>query len=111
MIELGIDEYTVVLQLSKLKINMLGIYDWYDIAQKIINQFATVADLYNVFGEKITVPFEFFHMEILARYDEILKTNYGDYMTFPPVEERGRWHDTVFEPDMPYEIYCSQHNV
>lgn len=64
-----------------------------------------------VLKDKITIPFEFFNIEIPARYDEILKTNYGDYMVFPPVEERGRWHDIIFDPDMPFEKYCAEHNI
>lgn len=36
-------------------------------------------------------------------YNRILKTTYGDYMKFPPVEERGNWHgNIVFDPNVPY---------
>ena len=61
------------------------------------------------FDGKIKVPFEFFSIEIPEKYDEILKTMYGDYMVFPPVEARGKWHNTVFDPDTPFEVYCLEH--
>ncbi|MGB4205608.1 MAG: LicD family protein [Bacteroidales bacterium] len=41
-----------------------------------------------------------------AGYDNILTVDYGDYMTFPPVEDRGKWHDgTIFNADKPYSEY------
>lgn len=43
-------------------------------------------------------------------WDGILRTMHGNYMEFPPVEERGNWHGTsVFEPDIPYDKYISAH--
>ncbi len=39
-------------------------------------------------------------------YDRVLKVIYGDYMSLPPVEERGKWHSTsVFDTDKPYTTY------
>ncbi len=41
---------------------------------------------------------------IPKNYDNILRTTYGNYMEFPPEEERGKWHGrTVIEPDVPYK--------
>ena len=38
--------------------------------------------------------------------DRVLRTIYGDYMTLPPLEERGKWHSTsLFDPDNPYTNY------
>lgn len=54
------------------------------------------------FDESIEVPFEHITAAIPAGYDEILKTLYGNYMEFPPLEKRGNWHDFTFEPDIPY---------
>lgn len=40
------------------------------------------------------------------KYDSVLKTIYGDYMTLPPVEDRGKWHSgSLFDPDKPYTEY------
>lgn len=40
-------------------------------------------------------------------YDAILTRIYGDYMTYPPPEERGGWHEgkILFEPDKSYLEY------
>lgn len=39
-------------------------------------------------------------------FDNILTTQYGNYMEFPPVEERGTWHDgVIFDADVPYLEY------
>ncbi len=59
----------------------------------------------SVFEEAIEVPFEFFTVKIPKGYEAFLKTVYGDYMEFPPVEERGNWHDMVFEPNVPYKEF------
>lgn len=43
---------------------------------------------------------------VMAGYDEYLKTAYGDYMSFPPIEQRGKWHDgIIFNADKPYSEY------
>lgn len=45
-------------------------------------------------------------------FDSVLKRPYGDYMQFPPVEERGKWHEGIihFEPEIPYKEYLSRKN-
>lgn len=55
----------------------------------------------------ILVPFENIMIPVPQNYDQILSTIYGDYMKFPPVSERGKWHEgqIVFEPDIPYTEY------
>lgn len=40
------------------------------------------------FDTEIRVPFEDFEISIPAKYEEYLKTVYGDYMTPPPVEKQ-----------------------
>lgn len=58
------------------------------------------------------VDFYGLQVPIPVGYDHILRTTYGDYMQFPPVEKRGTWHDSaIFDPDVPYleklkEIYA-----
>lgn len=47
--------------------------------------------------------FEGISMPIPTGYKDRLKTQYGDYMTLPPIEKRGTWHShVIWEPDMPY---------
>lgn len=60
--------------------------------------------------ELILVPFENIMIPIPKNYDEVLSVIYGDYMKFPPVSERGKWHEgqIVFEPDIPYIDYFHQ---
>ena len=60
--------------------------------------------------EIIWVPFEHIKVPIPQNYDKILTNFYGNYMEFPPVEERGRWHENmvIFEPDIPYKEYMDK---
>ena len=58
------------------------------------------------FKEQIFVDVEGFKLPIPNGYDRLLTIMYGDYMQFPPVEERGAWHaGTTFNPDIPYKEY------
>ncbi len=60
---------------------------WYD--QTVMHRFETIM---------IPVP---------AEMDERLRTQYGDYLSLPPIEERGQWHSNVlWDPDKPYTEYC-----
>ena len=36
---------------------------------------------------------------------------YGDYMKFPPLEQRGAWHTGIleFDPETPYQEYILKH--
>lgn len=61
-----------------------------------------------------TVPMQFEGLTVLAPsgYDHLLKLWYGDYMQFPPVEERGEWHaGTVFDADTPYREYLKNEGI
>ena len=50
--------------------------------------------------------FEGIDVMIPSGYDELLKIQFGDYMAFPPVEQRGVRHsDIIFDPDKPYTDY------
>ena len=53
------------------------------------------------------IPFEWFEVPVPTDYDGVLKKIYGDYMKLPPVEVRGKWHESIvhFEPDVPYAEY------
>ncbi|MBR5176974.1 MAG: LicD family protein [Bacteroidales bacterium] len=58
------------------------------------------------FANQVWVGVEGFLLPISNGYDRVLTIVYGDYMVFPPVEERGRWHaGTTFNPDIPYMEY------
>ena len=59
----------------------------------------------------IKVPFEWFDVPIPAEWHVILSRLYGDYMTPPPADELGKWHESLvhFEPDVPYVEYLSKH--
>lgn len=55
-----------------------------------------------------TVMHQFETIEIPMPGDIVprLEAQYGDYMKFPPVEQRGNWHADVFwEPDKSYKEY------
>lgn len=50
---------------------------------------------YNLYCHPVLIP---------THFDKVLRTTYGDYMHFPPVEQRGTWHSSsVFNPDVPYK--------
>ncbi len=59
-----------------------------------------------VFANSVDVDFEGFRFPAPIGYDEYLKTAYGNYMEFPPVEDRGIWHDGILlDADKPYTDY------
>lgn len=62
--------------------------------------------------DTIKLPFETIEVNVPIGYHEILKDVYGDYMQFPPVEERGMWHDNqiIYDCDMPYKDYFATHS-
>jgi len=65
-------------------------------------------DLYNI----TYLPFENILVPAPAKYEDMLKHMYGDYMAFPPVEKRGAWHEgwLEFDPDTPYREYMYKYN-
>ena len=69
--------------------------------------FATVSGTSNL----IEKNFEYFKVLVPSDYDFMLKSAYGDYMKFPPIEERGKWHEDViiFNPDISYLEYYELH--
>lgn len=44
------------------------------------------------FSDVVYKTFEGFELPVPVGYDRILRTTYGNYMEFPPVEKRGKWH-------------------
>ena len=55
----------------------------------------------------VYMPFENIQVPVPSNYDEVLKTIYGNYMAYPPVNERGAWHEgqITFDPDIPYQEF------
>ena len=59
-----------------------------------------------VFADSVDVDFEGFRLPAPIGYDEYLKTAYGNYMEFPPVEKRGTWHSgIIIDTNQPYTAY------
>ncbi|NBK91495.1 LicD family protein [bacterium 1XD21-13] len=54
--------------------------------------------------ETIELPFEYLMVKVPKGYDRCLKIGFGNYMEFPPKEERGKWHENEIYYD-PYKEY------
>ena len=67
-------------------------------------------DSVNMHMELKPIPFENMMVPVTKAYDAVLSRIYGDYMSFPPPEQRGKWHEGQihFEPDIPYKEYLSK---
>ncbi len=91
--------------------DVIGEYD--EVAEKVSLMTHVVSFIlqYNIyktdFEDIIYVDFENISIPVPASYDRVLKDIYGDYMDFPPVDERGEWHNGIidFDPDLPYKEY------
>ena len=61
-------------------------------------------------SETIKIPFENIFIPVPVGYDRCLKVNYGNYMEYPPIEERGKWHCGMLDIDtsIPYREYQIQ---
>lgn len=63
------------------------------------------------FNEQVFVEVEGFELPIPSGYNRVLSIMYGDYMKFPPIEDRGAWHSgTTFNPDVPYDVFLKSIN-
>jgi len=53
------------------------------------------------------MPFEMISVPVPKLHDKLLKSLYGNYMDFPPKEDRGEWHSDMihFNPDIGYVEY------
>lgn len=64
------------------------------------------------FSKAINMEFEGMQVKAPSGYDHYLKTVYGNYMEFPPMEKRGVDHaGTVFDADMPYKEYLHNQGI
>jgi lipopolysaccharide cholinephosphotransferase len=69
---------------------------------KMVYKWSDIEDLVEVdlYGRSFFIP---------KNYDTLLKASYGNYMEFPPVEDRGQWHSTIiFDPDKSYKEYIKE---
>ena len=63
------------------------------------------------FKEVIMWPFETIKVPVPVGYKNLLEIQYGEYMKYPPVEERGKKNDQlIFDPDRPYTYYMDRGN-
>ena len=64
------------------------------------------------FENIIYVPFEDITVPVPANYNVILTHMYGNYMEFPPIDQRGKWHENmiIFDPDVPYKEFIQKLN-
>lgn len=60
------------------------------------------------FDDIIDMPFEGITVKVPDGYDEILRITYGNYMQYPPKEQRGIWHGNFFDPFRPYTEYIEE---
>ena len=61
------------------------------------------------FDNTLKHKFEVVDLPIPQGFDMLLKTIYGDYMAFPPVNQRGNWHsDFIWEPDKPFNDFLRE---
>ena len=66
--------------------------------------------LKNELCDVIQLPFETITVPAPRNYDAILRRTYGDYMKYPPVEKRGKWHQgqILIDPDVSYVQYLER---
>lgn len=60
------------------------------------------------FDSTIMLPFEDIEVPAPAGYDDILTATYGDYMQFPPLEERVEPHAIRMTADVPWAVSLAQ---
>lgn len=79
-----------------------------DVADSVVTIFKPSARIWKAswFEKTIMHKFEMIEIPVPAEFDLRLKKQYGDYMTYPPVEDRGNWHtDELCDPDKSYTYY------
>lgn len=66
----------------------------------------------DMFDDTVLVSFEDFEVRVPRKYDEILRGMYGDYMQFPPEEQRRPLHMTEhISCEIPFARYLEEHEV
>ena len=118
-----------LLRVTRLLARMFPYAVWYSMYLKIITMFdksSVLAFLSHTTWDRsrhwvyrketdelIELPFENLRVPVSKFYPEILSRNYHNYMSFPPAELRGKWHEGKihFEPDVPYKEYFARKKI
>ena len=104
--------YDTLRRLHKLVIT------WFDDKSErlaMISHIESFAEKYQIpraaLDDVIELPFENITVPAPRNYHEVLTRIYGNYMEYPPLSERGKWHEGVvtFDPDMAYDEFISTH--
>jgi len=63
------------------------------------------------FKNSILMEYENTIVPVPCGYHHLLQICYGDYLKFPPLAERGMWHNgaIIFDPYVPYKQYFISH--
>jgi len=82
----------------------LAFHFWHTISPQAIHD-------KHCFDQYVLLDFEHLKLRCPAGYDKHLKDKYGDYMQYPPVEERKGFHESVIvDCDHPYTDYWPVRN-
>jgi lipopolysaccharide cholinephosphotransferase len=88
---------------------VLGMFTKSSVRIGLRDEMSQQAERYWIYKSEIDylkeVSFEVLKVPVPRLFDDILKRIYGDYMKFPPEEERGIWHEGMitFDPDVSYK--------
>lgn len=85
-----------------------------DRVAKVVFAYSYEKDLYYAedFAETVLMDFCGFKFPIPKGYDRILKGFFGDYMQFPPIDQRNGGHDgAIFDPDISFDDYLQTINI
>lgn len=64
------------------------------------------------FASSVDIDFEGLKIPAPSGYENVLHFLYGDYMQFPPMEQRGLKHaGTVFDTEIPYKDYLAREGI
>jgi len=81
------------------KCNYTGYVWWFDVARLVYKR--------EVFGKPTPLPFESAVMYCPEKWDELLKQQFGDYMTLPPEDKRKPMHVGTLDLKHSYHDYAS----
>ena len=98
-----IETYRKIQELSKAYIDK----DTNIVSMPTITAYGFHRDVFSIedFSETSYHPFEGFLFPVPIGFDRVLRTIYGDYNVFPPVEARGKWHSAIVDASIPYNEY------
>ncbi|MBQ6038522.1 MAG: LicD family protein [Bacteroidaceae bacterium] len=60
----------------------------------------------DAFNDSLSMPFETITVKVPSGYEKLLVKSYGDWKSYPPIEERGKRNESIiFDPDKSYLDY------